>query len=425
MVRWEPPYGEAPYGSLLGYKIKFKNKSSKKQETISVEPNRHFYELTNLEKGTSYMVKMWAFFSNGTGPVSEWITVETLQKDLDETQVPDKPSQLRARPDSTSIHLTWAPPKKKDILVKGYKIGWGIGVPDVYEQVIGGDQRSYTIPKLQASSEYVISLRAYNRLGDGQPTYETVKTSSESLQEAQTAMLPPVGLKATVVSSSSIMLDWTDTDSSAGQVHGHRSQSDNRWYLVRYTGNIHSNSPKYRYLNSSMTNCMVEDLKANTQYEFAVRVIKNKRNSTWSMSVLNSTQEAVPATAPRDLTVVASPEEDPSTVNLHWQPPKQPNGQITGYVIFYSTDNKQDDRDWAVKVIVGDKLNAVISNVQPASMYFFKIQARNNKGYGPLSGEVSFKTLPGKLDFSLAKTVVILFGFPQVDGNVHSLASFQ
>ncbi|KAH9410379.1 60S ribosomal protein L4 [Tyrophagus putrescentiae] len=402
IVRWEPPFGEAPYGALIGYriKIKFKNsKNNKKQETINVEPNRHFFELTKLEKGTAYLVKMWAVFSNGTGPSSDWVSVETLQKDLDESEVPDKPTSLRAKVDSNSIHITWGPPsKKKNILVKGYKVGWGIGVPDVFEKVIEGDaQRSFTIHKLQSSAQYVISVRAFNRMGDGLPAYETGTTTSESAAEAQTPMLPPVGLKATVVSSSSIMLDWTDTGAGAGgSSKATSSAADNRWYLVRYTGNVHSSSPKYRYMNSSTPTCMIEDLKANTQYEFAVRVIKNKRNSTWSMSVLNTTGEAVPSTAPRDLTVVASSssgtaEDDPST------PPKQPNGQITGYVIFYTTDNTQQDRDWAVKVIVGDKLNAVLTELQPSALYYFKIQARNNKGYGPLSAETSFRTLPAAL----------------------------
>lgn len=36
-----------------------------------------------------------------------------------------------------------------------------------------------------------------------------------------------------------------------------------------------------------------------------------------------------PSSPPRDLTVVSS-EDDPSQINLHWQPPKQPNGHITG-----------------------------------------------------------------------------------------------
>lgn len=97
---------------------------------------------------------------------------------------------------------------------------------------------------------------------------------------------------------------------------------------------------------------MIHDLKPNTQYEFTVKLVKvknnctqyliteegkcitekypqGKRSSPWSMVVLNQTQEAAPSTAPRDLTI-QTVEDRPTSVLLRWQPPKQPNGQITG-----------------------------------------------------------------------------------------------
>jgi len=48
------------------------------------------------------------------------------------------------------------------------------------------------------------------------------------------------------------------------------------------------------------------------------------------MVVLNQTQEAAPSTAPRDL-IIQTVEDHPTSVLLRWQPPKQPNGQITGW----------------------------------------------------------------------------------------------
>ncbi|KFM65191.1 Neogenin, partial [Stegodyphus mimosarum] len=145
-------------------------------------------------------------------------------------------------------------------------------------------------------------------------------------------MLPPVGLKAIVLSSSTVVLYWTDTTLSRNQL-----VTDNRYYVVRYAPYTYSSMPRYHTRNFTDLNCMLDDLFPNTQYEFAVKVVKGRRESTWSMSVINTTQEAAPSSPPRDLTVVAS-EDDSSQVNLHWQPPKQPNGHITGYVIFYTTD---------------------------------------------------------------------------------------
>ena len=84
-----------------------------------------------------------------------------------------------------------------------------------------------------------------------------------------------------------------------------------------------------RYVNSTDLNVHIDDLKPNTEYEFSVKVLKGRRKSVWSLSVFNKTFEAAPATAPRDLTPVAV-EGKPHWVSLNWQPPRQPNGQVTG-----------------------------------------------------------------------------------------------
>lgn len=56
---------------------------------------------------------------------------------------------------------------------------------------------------------------------------------------------------------------------------------------------------------------------------------QGNRESPWSMVVSNQTQEAAPSSAPRDL-IIQSIEDRPTSVLLRWQPPKQPNGPITG-----------------------------------------------------------------------------------------------
>ena len=65
----------------------------------------------------------------------------------------------------------------------------------------------------EALSEYVISLRAYNNIGDGRPIYETVRTKEEDLTDLFSAapLIPPVGLNAIVLSSSTVVLTWMDS----------------------------------------------------------------------------------------------------------------------------------------------------------------------------------------------------------------------
>lgn len=62
------------------------------------------------------------------------------------------------------------------------------------------------------------------------------------------------------------------------------------------------------------------------------RLLQGRRESRWSMVVSNTTMEDAPSSPPRDLTVVPV-EGNPTVVNLNWQPPKQPNGQITGNLL--------------------------------------------------------------------------------------------
>lgn len=50
--------------------------------------------------------------------------------------------------------------------------------------------------------------------------------------------------------------------------------TDKRYYVVRYTPFHHNNNPRYKYYNATDLNCMIDDLKPNTQYEFTVKLVK-------------------------------------------------------------------------------------------------------------------------------------------------------
>lgn len=50
--------------------------------------------------------------------------------------------------------------------------------------------------------------------------------------------------------------------------------TDNRYYVVRYTSHHHSSNVRYKYHNATDLNCMINDLKPNTLYEFTVKLVK-------------------------------------------------------------------------------------------------------------------------------------------------------
>ena len=113
---------------------------------------------------------------------------------------------------------------------------------------------------------------------------------------------------------------------------------------------------------------------------------------------LNRTEEASPTSAPRDLNI-RSKAGKPSSVLLNWRPPKYPNGKINGYVIQYTTDRRAEDREWYVEPVLGQEHSAVIDNLEVGKKYYFKMGARNSKGYGP-SGPVTTFVTPGGPNYS-------------------------
>ena len=50
---------------------------------------------------------------------------------------------------------------------------------------------------------------------------------------------------------------------------------------------------------------------------------------------------------------------------------------------------------WIMETISGDRLTHQIMDLNLDTMYYFRIQARNAKGVGPLSDPILFRTLKG------------------------------
>ncbi|XP_075166729.1 neogenin protein frazzled isoform X2 [Haematobia irritans] len=369
-IHWEPPSEEERNGQITGYKIRYR-KLKDAPQVKSTPGNVRFYELGGLDRNSEYQVKISAMTVNGSGPFTEWYRVMTLENDLDETQVPGRPVWMGIHAGADTIALHWGPPQQHEIKIRNYVLGWGRGIPDENAVELKETDRYYVLKDLEPNTEYVVSLRARNIQGDGPPVYDNIKTINEDPIDIPTPLEVPVGLRAITMSSSSIVVYWIDTTLSKNQ-----HVTDNRHYIVRY--GISSPSVRYRYHNTSDLNTMITDLRPNTQYEFSVKVVKGRRESAWSMAVLNVTYQNIPITPPRELSVQAD-EQNPLNVLLHWMPPKHTVYPISGYNIYYTTDTTKRDRDWNIQTFSGEETSFILPNLKPYTTYYFKVQARTNK----------------------------------------------
>nr|XP_042707519.1 neogenin isoform X6 [Chrysemys picta bellii] len=400
MIHWQTPPAGTHNGQITGYKIRYRKASRKSEVSESIGGTQLFQLIEGLERGTEYSFRVAAFTSNGTGPATDWISAETFESDLDETRVPEVPSSLHVRPLVTSIVVSWTPPENQNIVVRGYAIGYGIGSPHAQTIKVDYKQRYYTIENLDPSSHYVITLKAFNNVGEGIPLYESAVTRPHTdTSEVDlfvinapytpvpdpSPMMPPVGVQASILSHDTIRITWADNSLPKNQ-----KITDARYYTVRWKTNIPANT-KYKTANTTTLSYLVTSLKPNTLYEFSVMVTKGRRSSTWSMTAHGTTFELVPTSPPKDVTVV-SKEGKPRTIIVNWQPPSEANGKITGYIIYYSTDVNAEIHDWVIEPVVGNRLTHQIQELTLDTPYYFKIQARNSKGMGPMSEAVQFRT---------------------------------
>lgn len=82
----------------------------------------------------------------------------------------------------------------------------------------------------------------------------------------------------------------------------------------------------------------------------------------------------------------------------------------TGYIIYYSTDVNAEIHDWVIEPVVGNRLTHQIQELTLDTPYYFKIQARNSKGMGPMSEAVQFRTPKGKAPLNGVLFYVSLVG---------------
>jgi len=374
------------------YIIRLKAEGDQRSSTRKINGAKRSFVITDLRADTLYFLRLVAVSCRGKSPPSKWARAHTgsratrsSEEDTirDETRVPGMPKALRTRTLTNSIILTWEPPQD-NVLVRGFVVGHGEGVPDVKWQYVEASTRTFTINNLRPATQYVISLRAFNNFGKGPVVYDIIYTREE---EGPTAgpLQAPIGLRSKVLSPSTVWLEWIDPSLGRAQ-----KVTDNRYYIVNYKP-----VPYGSEITTTVKalNVVLYDLIPATTYEFKVKTIKEEDSTVYGISVYNTTYDAPPGTAPTDFAVTPD-EDDPTTVYVSWMPPVQPNGAIAGYLVMVSPDPDLEDRRWTADNIMGDRLSTTIRSLVPHTTYYFKIQARNLRGYGPVSSVVSYTPYP-------------------------------
>ncbi|KAM7446448.1 putative aminophospholipid-translocase [Porites harrisoni] len=377
---WKAPDSTKVNGRITYYVIKYRKFGSTEENTTQrIAADKLAYVIKGLMPSTRYEAKIAAGTESGLGLYTQdWVEASTNFTDCNEETVPGKPRFDSIKRFPRAILVKWLPPDNSGLIcVTGYSLGWGKNTPyQASSKPLSGDKTQYLINDLEPEQKYVIKLYATNSNGNGLDIQMQVGTLAGSGQQE-----PVKNLKAIPLSSNVMYVSWKDTKVSTSvpivyhvyhSVHGQ----------LKYCG------------NTTAKHIKCNRLKPFKKYMFYVRRNEEGFNAT----VSNFTMEDKPG-PPMHLT--GNPNETNFTrLTLNWQPPRALNGPVLEYRIFYSKNSSAPDEKWKSVKADGSSLTKEISGLKPGTAYFFKMQARTKKGWGPMSSPKKFSTLsssPGSI----------------------------
>ncbi|XP_059050775.1 tyrosine-protein phosphatase Lar isoform X4 [Achroia grisella] len=204
-----------------------------------------------------------------------------------------------------------------------------------------------------------------------------IETTAEV--KVQTLPGPPSEVRASEITATTVRLAWT-----------YSGPEEPQYYVIQYKPKYANQA--YSEISGVITQYYsVTNLSPYTEYEMYVIAVNNIGRGPPSSSAVITTGETEPGSAPRN--VLVRPLSS-STMVIQWDEPETPNGQVTGYKIFYTTDPSQPLQSWHSQMMDNSHLTT-ISELTPHTVYTIRVQAFTSVGPGPISAPVQVKTQQG------------------------------
>ncbi|XP_062413544.1 receptor-type tyrosine-protein phosphatase F isoform X6 [Pungitius pungitius] len=190
---------------------------------------------------------------------------------------------------------------------------------------------------------------------------------------------PPTSLIVTETTATSVTLTWDSGNPEPVS-----------YYMIQYR----CKSPDtgfYEVEGVATTRYSIGGLSPYSEYEFRVMAVNNIGRGPHSDPVETRTGEQAPSSPPLH---VQARMLSASTMLVQWEPPIEPNGQIRGYRVYYSSDMKAPIGTWQ-KHNTDDSSLTTISGLTPDITYSLKVLGFTSVGDGPASGVLQVKTQQG------------------------------
>ncbi|XP_061098285.1 receptor-type tyrosine-protein phosphatase F isoform X2 [Conger conger] len=190
---------------------------------------------------------------------------------------------------------------------------------------------------------------------------------------------PPASLIVTETTATSVTLTWDSGNPEPVS-----------YYVIQYKSKASENG--FQEVDGvATTRYSIGGLSPNSEYEFRVMAVNNIGRGPPSDPVEARTGEQAPSSAPLH---VQARMLSGSTMLVQWEPPEEPNGQIRGYRVYYTTSHQAALSTW-LKHNTDDSRLTTISSLTPDTTYSIRVLGFTSVGDGPPSDVLQVKTQQG------------------------------
>ncbi|XP_055366379.1 protein tyrosine phosphatase receptor type Db isoform X17 [Betta splendens] len=155
------------------------------------------------------------------------------------------------------------------------------------------------------------------------------------------------------------------------------------YYIIQHRAKG-SEDPYKEIDGIATTRYSVGGLSPYSHYDFRVAAVNTIGQGPSSDVVEARTAEQAPSSPPRQ---VRGRMLSTTTAIIHWDEPEEPNGQVVGYRVYYTSDNALPVNQWE-KQMVRSANFITIQSLTPNKTYYIRVLAFTSVGDGPLSQDL-------------------------------------
>ncbi|XP_029102034.1 neural cell adhesion molecule L1.2 isoform X2 [Scleropages formosus] len=275
---------------------------------------------------------------------------------------------------------------------------------------------------------FEIKVQAVNDLGEGPEPEPEIGYSGED-----TPLEAPVGVGVEVINSTAIKVKWAPVskDTVRGHLLGYKVHLKRLGPGNRRGRRKRGRNEREGERSDSVTvetganeeKKVLGGLQPYSRYAVSVTVFNSKGEGPPSEPISFDTPEGVPS-HPTSLHL-ESPSE--TELTLHWTPPSQPNGVLTGYLLQYQQITDSEDSPMQVETIDDSSASQfTVKQLDPQSRYRFYLRGRTSAGDGEAIIKEGATMLdgapPSNISMSVGETSVNL---SWVSGDRHRNVAFH